>query len=365
MAQNFYLSGFSTNVNVGQAATFFSVVNPENFTDYSANVICRMRTSVAQNMFQFWSRSADISLNSLADLAFRLMYDPSGGFAEIDASANPLSLDFTLGSIVTWSDPSYLPIGKPSIDTFTINGTAYQTLLPQNYLRYLSWLIFQNANLTSNFLNPVPVMSSINTSCKEALNITLKTMTAYDYGSNNNNNNVGRQYDYLNRQVTPFTFSVNPNITVPDASNASSRIFQQIRTNAISRIDNYNPVTGKINNTTDSNGNVNGAWYKMPFVSGDSIYFILTINVPSEQKDSGGQNNLTIKPPRRYRFRMYIMDDNQLQLSDGTNPITYGDFNVYPTANSLVKQGYSYANTLQQPLILAGFDTKPPGPPNV
>ena len=52
MAQNFYLSGFSTNVNVGQAATFFSVVNPENFTDYSANVICRMRTSVAQNMFQ-------------------------------------------------------------------------------------------------------------------------------------------------------------------------------------------------------------------------------------------------------------------------------------------------------------------------
>ena len=54
---NFYLAGLSTTVIPSTAATFFGINNTSNFSDYSANVICRMKLSVAQNMFQFWSKS--------------------------------------------------------------------------------------------------------------------------------------------------------------------------------------------------------------------------------------------------------------------------------------------------------------------
>jgi hypothetical protein len=364
-AQNFYLAGLSTNVNPTTPATFFSPVLPVNFTDYSANAICRMKLSVAKNMFQFWSKSADLSQNSLADLAFRVMYDPSSGFAVNDSSANPMSLDFTLGTIVTWSDPSNL-----QMNVFSQNGSNYQTLFPQAYLRYLAYLIFQNPDATSNFLNPTAVMDSVNSQSKSSLDATLKGLTAYVYTNSNGvstSDNIGRQWNYLNYQVDPQTYnvisSVSPTNPTTNDSNPSSRIFQQIRTNVPSRISNINPITEKIVDASSSTY-PNGAWYKMPFVAGDSIYFILTINVPTNQKNSN-ETSLA-NTPRKYRIRMFIMDDQVLtsQTTDGnTNPIPYGLFGIYPNGNSKVSVGYSYADTISNGTTIDDAnDIKPPGP---
>lgn len=357
---NFYLAGLSTSVTPTTSATFFPPINPVNFTDYSANAICRMKLSVAQNMFQFWSKSADLSGNSLADVVFRTMYDPSSGFNTNDASANPLSNDFTTGSIVTWSD-----ISSANINLFTLNGSQYQTLFPQGYLRFLSWLIFGNANLTTNFLNPASVMSSVDSNSKIALNDTLKGLTSYVYTANGItlSNNKGRQYNYEDYAVDPNTFLINTSTKLPNSNgNPSSQIFQQIRTNAVNRIQNINPATSKIVDASNSTY-PNGAWYKMPFIAGDSIYFILTVNVPTNQVGSDGNTALT-NTPRKFRIRMYIMDDNDLNLQtrdSNNNPINYGAFNIYPTANSLVTSGYSYADSVANNQLDPN-DIKTPGP---
>ena len=312
---NFYLAGLSTTVIPSTAATFFGINNTSNFSDYSANVICRMKLSVAQNMFQFWSKSTDLSSNSLADLVFRTMYDPSAGFNLIDASATPMSLDFTKGSIVTWSDPS-----AANINTFNANSRSFQTLFPQDYLRYLSWLIFDNANMTTQFLNPTDVMTSVDSNSKLALNATLKSLSAYTYSS--------YQYTYNNIPVDVTSFNVTELQAVNANSNPSSQIFQQIRNNSSARITSINPATSKIVDASNATY-PNGAWYKMPFESGDSIYFLLTVNTPPLQKNSTGTSNLTPNS-RIYRFRMYIIDDTVLatQTADGIgNNITFGSFN--------------------------------------
>jgi hypothetical protein len=343
---NFYLIGLSTTVTPGTAATFFGINNTANFADYSANVICRMKLSVAQNMFQFWSKSADLSSNNLSDLVFRTMYDPSAGFNTIDASATPMTNDFTKGSIVTWSDPS-----NANINAFTSNNSAYQTLFPYDYLRYLSWLIFNNANLTTQFLNSTQVMSSVDSNSKLALNSTLKSLSAY--------NTPSYQYNYMNVPVDPTSFNITELAPVNANANPSSQIFQQIRNTASIRITSLNASSSKIQNAPSTNY-PNGAWYKMPFQSGDSIYFLLTVNTPNDQKSSNGTSN--IQPNSRiYRFRMYIMDDTVLatQTADGIgNNITFGSFNIYPTPNSLVQVGYSYAGAETYP----NPDTQEPGP---
>ena len=346
---DFYLVGLSTTVTPSTAASFFGINNTENFSDYSANVICRMKLSVAQNMFQFWSKSADLSSNSLADLVFRTMYDPSSGFNINDASATPMSLDFTKGSIVTWSDPS-----TANINWFNLNNSSYQTLFPYDYLRYLSWVIFNNANLTTQFLNSTAVMSSVDSNSKLALNSTLKSLSAYS--------NPSFQYNYTNIPVDPTSFFLTELPPVNSNSNPSSQIFQQIRNNALNRITSINPTTSKIANAP-STSYPNGAWYKMPFESGDSIYFLLTVNTPINQKGSNGTTNITPNS-RIYRFRMYIMDDTvlSLQTQDNiNNNIIFGNFNIYPTPNSLIAFNYSYADTVAN----NGFDpndTKTPGP---
>lgn len=354
---NFFLAGLSTSVTPSISATFFPPINPVNFTDYSANAICRMKLSVAQNMFQFWSKSADLSTNSLSDIVFRTMYDPSAGFNTTDASANPLSNDFTTGSIVTWSD-----ISNANINLFTLNGSQYQTLFPQGYLRFLSWLIFGNADFTVNFLNPASVMSSVDTNSKIALNTTLNNLSAYAYSSATSNNK-GRQYNYEDYVVDPNTFLINMSNKLPNSNgNPSSQIFQQIRTNAVNRIQNINSATSKIADASNATYPT-GAWYKMPFIAGDSIYFILTINVPTNQVGSDG-STLLGNTPRKFRIRMYIMDDNELNLQtrdSNNNPITYGAFNIYPTANSLVTSGYSYADTVANNQLDPN-DIKTPGP---
>lgn len=330
---NFYLAGLSTIVTPSQTANFFGINNTANFSDYSANVICRMKLSVAQHMFQFWSKSADLSSNSLADLVFRTMYDPSAGFNTIDASATPMSLDFTKGSIVTWSDPS-------NIDTYSANSRSFQTLFPLDYLRYLSWTIFGDPNFTNQFLNPTDVMTSVDTNSKLALNTTLKGLSAYS--------NLNFQYTYNNYYVDLQSFNATEISPVNAIQNPSSQIFQQIRNSpASTRITSMNAATSKIVNAPGTNY-PDGAWYKMPFQSGDSIYFLLTVNTPVNQKNSTGQSNLT-PTSRIYRFRMYIMDDTVLatQTQDNiNNNITFGSFNIYPTPNSLVGAGYSYADSI-------------------
>jgi len=329
---NFYLVGLSTTVTPGTAASFFGINNTVNFADYSANVICRMKLSVAQHMFQFWSKSADLSSNSLADLVFRTMYDPSAGYNLNDASATPMSLDFTKGSIVTWSDPS-----NAYINSFTSNNSAYQTLFPYDYLRYLSWVIFNNANLTTQFLNPTDVMISVDTNSKLALNNTLKGLSAF--------NSPASQYNYINVKVDVNSFLPTESPPVSANSNPSSQIFQQIRNTASIRITSINPATSKISDASNATY-PNGAWYKMPFIAGDSIYFLLTVNTPINQKSSNGTTNITPNS-RIYRFRMYIMDDNALALQTRdniNNPITFGSFSIYPTPYSLVGDGYSYAD---------------------
>jgi hypothetical protein len=345
---NFYLVGLSTTVTPGTAASFFGINNTSNFADYSANVICRMKLSVAQNMFQFWSKSADLSSNSIADLVFRTMYDPSAGFNINDASATPMSLDFTKGSIVTWSDPS-----NAYINFFTSNNSSYQTLFPYDYLRYLSWVIFNNANLTTQFLNSTAVMSSVDSNSNLALNNTLKGLSAYS--------NPSFQYNYTNIPVDPTSFFLTELPPVNANSNPSSQIFQQIRNTASNRITSINPATSKIANAPTSSY-PNGAWYKMPFSAGDSIYFLLTVNTPINQKSSNGTTNITPNS-RIYRFRMYIMDDSvlSLQTQDNiSNNITFGSFNIYPTPNSLVGAGYSYADP--SPNTIDPNDIQEPGP---
>lgn len=352
---NFYLTGFSTTVNLNTPATFFPVVDTVNFSDYSANVICRMKLSAAQHMFQFWSKSADLSSNSLSDLVFRTMYDPSAGFNIVDASATPLSLDFTRGSIITYSDPSNI-----NLNSFTISGSQYQALFPQGYLRYLSWLIFNNPNLTTNFINASAVMSSVDTQSKLALNNTLKNITAYVYDGNTGNNRQ-KQFNFDNYYVDPNTFNVSGSKLPNYNSNPSAQIFQQIRTNARSRIETMSVATSKIVDASNST-HPNGAWYKMPFQTGDSIYFILTVNTPTGQVGSDG-STVIAQNSRNYRFRMYIMDDsviNTQTIDSNSNPINFGGFNIYPTANSLVANGYSYADP--SPNTIDPNDTKTPGP---
>lgn len=364
--QNFYLTALGTSVTPGTVATFFPSVYPINFTDYSANAICRMKLSVAKNMFQFWASSAELSSNSLSDLVFRTMYDPSSGLSLVsDQSSNPMSVDFTLGSIVTWSDPT-------NINSYTTSQGTFQTLMPQDYLRFLAWVLFGNPNLTTNFLNGTAVESSFNSQAKLALSSTLAGITAYNYGNYLTNNL--KQYTYNGYQVNIGTFIPNPQSTPVDfSSNPASQIFQQIRTNAKDRIEAMTPSAERIEYTYN-NGSINGAWYKMPFKSGDSIYFVLTANLPQGQTGIPVGKGGTV---RKYRVRMYIMDDTpdpttkQSLLSSQTQdsgryPINFGSFNVYPNTNSLINFGYSYADTTNSSnqIVDDPNDIAPTGLPN-
>ena len=207
-------------------------------------------------------------------------------------------------------------------------------------------------------------MSSVDINSKLALNNTLKGLTAYVYTVNGvtTSNNKGRQYNYEDFLVDPNTFLINTANKLPNSNgNPSSQIFQQIRTNAVNRIQNINPATSKIADASNATY-PNGAWYKMPFISGDSIYLILTINVPTNQVGSDGNTSL-INTPRKFRIRMYIMDDNDLNLQTvdtNNHSIVHGAFNIYPQGNSLVTSGYSYADTVANNQLDSN-DIKPPG----
>jgi hypothetical protein len=348
-AQNFYLASLNASIDASNnltVATFPPSVNTVNFTDYSANAICRMKLSVAKNMFQFWAKSADISQNSLQDLVFRTMYDPSSGWAYLDSSANPMSLDFTLGTIVTYSDPSNI-----CIYTDSSSGQVCQTLLPNDYLRYLAYLIFGSPNGTINFTNSPAVLSSVNNQSKLALNKTLKGLTAYtatDENSSTNFQNNNKIYNYNSYFVNTgnyySTYGSADEVNSNKLKNPSSTIFQQIRTNVPSRIENINPQTEKIQSDTGGNANAtNGAWYKMPLIAGDSIYFVLSINIPTGQKAKDGNTPLN-NTIRKYRIRMFIEDDNVIANQTGdtvnNNNIVYGQFST----SSIVKVDYSYAD---------------------
>lgn len=354
-ALNFYLPGLSTTTASVLNAEFYPVIETKNadVLDYSANAICRFPLEVAQNMFQFWASSSEISQNSLSSLAFRVWHDASSGAVDSgnEVNAQPMSLDFVNGAIVTWVDPStqvnYINSSKTYKWTDS-SGTTLQSLLPHDYLRYLAAKIFINSETDANgntviTMNPdsekildntEAVMNSVSTRSRIALEQKLDGLSASSIST--------RMYNYNHIKIQPSTMTpytsntgVGQENNVGASNNPAGIIFQQIRNKNINRINTYDSTAGLISTTSAPAG----AWYKMPFIEQDSIYFTLGIRDPSGQILGSGIGVIN-EEIRKYRIRLYLLSQTSINgLSGGSGfNYTYGTM----TPMTRVEDGYSW-----------------------
>jgi hypothetical protein len=338
--QDFYLAAFNATTTSVKNALFYPKLETTNFSDYSANAICRMPLSIAKNIFQFWARYSDISLNDLgSDIVFRFWFDASAG-DDINGNpeqAYPLSLDFVKGAIVTWVDPSSVPLvdGTPvPTNLWTENGQSYNSTLPRDYLRYLAYKVFTNPNLEDIFSNETEVLNSIDTRARAAFDIRLDNLSS----SNSNT----RNYSWDNYEILLESFN-RTTTKQPASENPSSTVFQQMQNKSPERFNtNANFELADVQSPLPKVGDASGAWYKMPFVDGDSIYFILAITDGSGQLDNFG--SVIPVSTRKYRIRMLLVDDDLIDnpAVDGASQadVTYGIVGAYTKFSA----GYSYTN---------------------
>jgi alpha-tubulin suppressor-like RCC1 family protein len=210
-----------------------ATIYPENYTQLTgdATVDVNISTTLMQNLFKFQSDSIDVndvSLNiidvSLNDIKYKIVY----------SSANPilpLGIDFDTSSNVTVN---------PVTNKFGLNKN-----LTYDYLRFLAQSLFGTYLGVSLFNNEETVRTSLNSKLKTALDNLLTT--ANEVEMNNTDSTIMRNillqiiHDDPARVADITTLEVGPD-----------------------------PVTNKI-------------WYKIPFQSGDKIYFTITIQPSSNQ----------------------------------------------------------------------------------
>jgi alpha-tubulin suppressor-like RCC1 family protein len=223
-----YLPLFSLTITSDTASIY-----PENYTQLTGDATAdvNISTTLMQNLFKFQSDSIDVndvSINiidvSLNDIKYKIVY----------SSANPilpLGIDFDTSSNVT-------------VNAIT-NKLGLNKNLTYDYLRFLAQSLFGTYLGVSLFKNEETIRTSLNFKLKTALDNLLTT--ANEVEMNNTDSTIMRNillqilHDDPARVADITTLEVGPD-----------------------------PVTNKM-------------WYKIPFLSGDKIYFTITIQPSSNQ----------------------------------------------------------------------------------
>jgi hypothetical protein len=294
---DFYLRDeFLATVASGITVASVSGADSSDATVYAGKAEIRVKQSVVQNLFQYWSDSTDMTNASAADLFYKVNYTSTEGYNATPASAVPLSADFVSGAIISLTD---------------MNPDAQLTnYLPQDYLRYLSKSLFNTTRGVDLFSNEAAVLTSIDVQSRLALNTrlnalkggatTVEGVTTYTNIFDSNNIVIG------NPESPEETGSAVP------TGNPSYKILSRLL-NTASGLDRLVDIsTYQVDSTN---------WYKMPILTGDNIYFPLTISAPTDQQQLTNSTSTTVIADRVYQIRCVVVDDSTTIGATATDAI--------------------------------------------
>lgn len=248
-----YLDFYFGQLNITTTSDLATLHNPGDcdmpISGDATVIITTVSASTMSNLFAFSTDSVDINDEVMEDLLYRVNWT--------DNSNNPLGIDIDLSANV--------------ISGNIVSGLANQNMT-YDYVRYIAVQLFNTANGVDLFGNE----SSLRSSLKNKFNITL--------------NNMLKELASLDPQTANDT-----------TNNPALSAMKQMLHHAPDRFQNTNNLY--ISSGTDLNGDTIGI-YKLPFISGDNIYF--TVNVDAaENQHTVVNRNITI-PRRTYLLKLTL-----------------------------------------------------------
>jgi hypothetical protein len=245
---NFYLSDFNITTTSDLATLPGAPVSPLS-GDATVN-ITTVSASTMRNLFTFGSDSIDINDIVSEDLLYRVNWT--------DNSNNPLDIDIDLSANVITGNIA--------------SGLSNQNLT-YDFVRYIALKLFNTANGVDLFNNE----STLRSSLKNKFNVTLnnKLLELEALGSQTDNDTTDNPVrDIMNQML-----------------NSDPGRFQDISGNLY-----YGPGV-------DLNSNLI-SMYKLPFISGDIIYFNVIVDA-SDTQSTIVNRPITI-PSRTYLFKLTL-----------------------------------------------------------
>ena len=269
-AQDFFIAEeFGSNIAGIRAALFDSEDTIDVSAQYNNKAQIRVKESVFQDLFNYWSDSNNMNESRVENLYYRVNYTDT---------ACPLTPDFVVGAIVTSTSPNMNP------DNLLTN------YLPQDYLRHLSKQMFNSTRGVDLFDNEQSVLESVDIRCKLAFRATLNSLS----GIIRDGDNYVIDNPLAPTQLTGSSMA---------GTNPAQKIMKQLLKRDPARFTDL---------TAFQIGTSN--WFKVPILKGDSVYFPITIGSPLHQQQLVISSSSTEIVSRTYLLRCVVVADNEIPV---------------------------------------------------
>jgi hypothetical protein len=250
---------------------------------YNASSVFYVSLDVMRNIFQF--SSSDVSSNGL-------------DISAIDNSNSDISYYCDSFLYPNMNIAHSMMFGEHSINSM-IDLSDSHNLLKHDLIRYLADKLFGSYKLSNLIHNRKQIIDSIEV----------------------------RGWNFISTNQTILDFNYNDGIGLNNTDisyNICRNIMKTIATFSPSRFDLTNgETTYSITNTTNKQS--------VPFVEGDTLNYIITINPPLTQEQLTGLN--TTINPRTYRIQLYL-----------TNNSNYTNVNPHDSIADISNNSYGITN---------------------
>lgn len=254
---------------------------PDAMTDVSAVATYNIKTSVLNNVFKYYSDSADVNNVDASDTRYYVFMTQW----PTDASLNP-----SHALMNTTTETGYMMATNAEI-------LANKNLVKHDFVRYLAYKLFNTVYGVDLFSNELELLNDISAKGRTAKNSILTALNNVSTSSTTGSQIAVGQTDASNNRFTLNDASGNTNIC--------RELMRQIAANAPARFNDAS--------FNDASGN---PYRTVPIRDGDSLNFKLTISA------AANQNSLTQRPshiePRTYKIRLIASSSSNTVPVDGT-----------------------------------------------
>lgn len=278
----FSLPGLNQNYTLDICGALLAAA-PDAMTDVSAVATYNIKTSVLNNVFKYYSDSADVNNVDASDTRYYVFMTQW----PTDASLNP-----SHALMNTTTETGYMMPTNAEI-------LANKNLVKHDFVRYLAFRLFNTVYGVDLFSNELELLNDISSKGRTAKD---SIMTALNDVSTTSTKASPAPIFPLNADASNNKYTMN------DASgntNICRELMRQIAANAPARFHDAS--------FNDASGN---PYRTVPIRDGDSINFKLTISA------AANQNTLTSRPnpiePRTYKIRLIASSSSNTVPVDGT-----------------------------------------------
>ena len=276
----FSLPGLNQNYTLDICGALLAAA-PDAMTDVSAVATYNIKTSVLNNVFKYYSDSADVNNVDASDTRYYVFMNQW----PTDASLNP-----SHALMNTTTETGYMMPTNAEI-------LANKNLVKHDFVRYLAFKLFNTVYGVDLFSNELDLLNDISSKGRTAKNNILTAL-----------NNVSTSSSTGSQISVDHTDASNNRFTLNDASgntNICRELMRQIAANAPARFNDAS--------FNDASGN---PYRTVPIRDGDSLNFKVTISA------AANQNALTQRPnpiePRTYKIRLIASSSSNPVPVDGT-----------------------------------------------